>query len=186
MKKLVLAALAVVVLAGSALADFNLRLGVDFAGAVDAVKNKKMDTGFTVGVEQTFGLIPKLEVGLGAEILIPRKYADAKGASTYLPLYLTVKANPILTAPGVFFKGNVGYNVLALQADISSDFGGSAGLSGGMYYALAAGYELPLGLFFDLTYAIYNSELTSVNVNNIIGNKGSSYSTLRLNAGIKL
>jgi len=193
MKKFVLAVAAVVFTAGAALAAgesfINVKLGLDPIGNADinsfglgGSKNTKI--GFSLAGEYLYQSTDMFSIGGGVEYLLPRQFDVSDGPKlSYLPIYATVKVNPIETAKEVFFKANLGYVVLFDMSDVPG-----ADKKGGMYYAIGAGYELPMGLTVDLFYSIYNTKLSytgdflgtpiTVDVN-------CTYSKVGLNVGYK-
>ncbi|MCL2484679.1 MAG: porin family protein [Endomicrobia bacterium] len=185
MKKLVLAVLAAVFMAGAAFAAesdsfINFKVGLDVMGNTKSDmpgddENTKM--GFSVAAEYLFAANDIFCFGGGLEYVLPREIDNEYGQKiSFLPVYVTVKANPIETAKEVFFKANIGYVVMFDVTDLPSNYD----KSGGLYYAIGAGYEFPAGLAVDLTYGIYNTKITA-------GGKDydGSYSKVGINVGYK-
>jgi len=173
MKKLILklcfAVMAVAFMSGAAFAEFNMRVSIDTPGTYTAKKNnvtKAYD--FDSYVSATFsGDYMKrvagqyLSLGGGFEISIPKVYEYTKiddEAFWFLPVYFSIQTNPIPDI-GLFLKANLGYNVIFLDSAYSNHY--SVTFKGGLYYALAAGYEFPFGLIADITYAVYNGTAES-------------------------
>ena len=189
MKKLVLTALAVVFMAGAAFAAsgdsfINVKLGiVETAGSVDGSDNdgwsnsSDVKSRTSMAAEYLYALNDIFSFGGGLEYLFPREIKDWGAEISYLPIYATVKANPIPVAKEVFFKANLGYSVLFKIKNWDDD----SDDKGGLYYAVGAGYEFPIGLAVDLTYGRYESS------SSYDGYKDEfTYSKIGINVGYKL
>ncbi|MCL2484678.1 MAG: porin family protein [Endomicrobia bacterium] len=163
MKKLALAALATVFMAGTAFAAegdsfIHIRAGVDPIGTLEVgSQSGDMKLGITLSGEYLRQVNDIFSFGVGAEYLIGREIDNSNNNTklSYLPIYVTVKANPIFTLKEVFVKANLGYNILFGVTDLSS----SVDTKGGLYYGLAAGYEFPSGLTLDVSYGVYETGL---------------------------
>ncbi|MDR2192346.1 MAG: hypothetical protein LBO62_05680 [Endomicrobium sp.] len=168
--KFVLAAAAVAFMTGAAFAEFNLRTSVDTAGDYELEdKNRTWsadaDISATISGDylRSIGRLGQyLKIGGGFEVLIPRYYEHNSAKSDdvfwFLPLYLSIQTNPIQPVPELFFRFNLGVNVLFIdtnwdQSDATETY------TGGLYYAFVTGWEFPFGLFFDVTYAFYNGSI---------------------------
>jgi len=194
MKKLVLAVLAIIVMAGLGFAqgaEMKVKLGLETQNSVINQWNNVTGTnnGIAAAAEILFSAGDTVKIGPGFGVSFSRDakfpdYEKAYGISesiSMIPIYVTMEINPIKAAPGVFFKGNIGcviatvsetnpYNLLIGPTDtISSHYGG-------IYYGLGAGYEFPFGLFFD---ALYN--WNTLFVDSVVG----TYGKLTISAGYK-
>ena len=193
MKKLVLAAMSVVLLSGVAFAEFNLRTSYDLSGEFEMKSpgyssyNSKtdVDSSFTLSGEYLRRVVGDyLAVGGGFEFLIPR-FRDVNNISNwydeaffFLPLYLSIQTNPIPPVRELFFRVNIGINVIYTDSGVGSAWDEK----GGLYYALVTGWEFPFGLFFDLTYASYDASLES---NTYINEFDINYSRVSVGVGYK-
>ena len=172
MKKLVLVIAAVVFMAAAALAEFNLRTSIDVSGDYEASTggnsvSSDVNTSFTLSGEYMRCVAGQyLKLGGGFEVLMPRTYErdtyhgyKFDDVFWYMPLYFSAQTNPLKPVPELFFRLNLGYNLIYF--DTNWDIGSvrSIRYNGGFYYALAAGWEFPFGLFADVTYAVYNSSV---------------------------
>jgi hypothetical protein len=123
-----------------------------------------------------------LKCGLGLGYLVPTKIDKAASNTkiSYFPIYFTLQFNPLTRAndeylKGIFVKGNIGYN-----AYFSSDLK-NAKDTGGLYYAIGAGYEFPFGALIELMYSEYDSSSKFDD-----GSKTNfTYSCVGLNVGYK-
>ncbi|MCL2390485.1 MAG: porin family protein [Endomicrobia bacterium] len=164
MKKLVLAVLAVVFTAGAVFAGesfINVKAGVDPAGHWTelGVYNENTEFGISLAAEYLYAASDVFSFGGGFEYVLPREIENWSGTKiSYLPIYVTVKLNPVPVAKEVFFKANLGGIV---HYDFDQAGSGYEGKNGGLYYALGAGYEFPIGLAVDLTYSWYQGKVES-------------------------
>ncbi|GHT43830.1 hypothetical protein AGMMS49921_12660 [Endomicrobiia bacterium] len=131
MKKLILVVAMMFVLEGAAFSAFtgeiNLKAGLEAPGIVSLDEKVKMKVGTDtdprekenactgIGAdllcECLFPANDSIKIGVGLGYLYPRKISKAESKNltfSYLPLYCTAQINPISSAKGVFFKGNVG------------------------------------------------------------------------------
>jgi len=146
MKKLVLATLAIAVMAGSAFAqgaEMKVKVGLD-SGVSDFESSGTH--GVCASAEFVFPVDSMVKIGPGVGISFIQVY-NSNSTINFVPIYGTIEISPIKSAPGVFFKGNIGFSV----GDVSGSF--ESGSYGGIYYGLGAGYEFPFGLFFDALYS---------------------------------
>jgi hypothetical protein len=165
--KFVLAGMAAVFMSAAAFAEFNLRASVDISGdyeitAPDSGSNTAdVKTSLTLSGEylRSVGNLGNyLKIGGGFEVLVPRPYEynshEVDDGFWFLPLYLAIQTNPVPPVPELFFKFNLGYNLLYFDKNYDSD--STKNYRGKLYYSFVTGWEFPFGLFFDLTYAVYN------------------------------
>lgn len=141
MKKTIIAVFVLSFVVSSAFAKISVKGTYDFNGDDDGYKT---DSGLSLSGEYlwTFGRV--VSIGVGAEYLLPRDATDI----SFLPIYTTAKFK--IPAVGLYGKLNLGYSILA-----NNDIPNSS-VTGGVYISEAIGYELPLGLFFELGYATYS------------------------------
>ncbi|MDR1941638.1 MAG: hypothetical protein LBQ47_04870 [Endomicrobium sp.] len=141
-----------------------------------------------------------MKIGGGLQYLAPRKLdADNSPKFSWLPIYATVQVNPIKAAPEVYFKGDIGYNIIAdddfeyTTEDYDSNIvKGDTERKGGLYWALGAGYEFPFGLVLDLSYGFYYSTTEVKYQYDFLGDVAreehtfdNAYSKLTLSVGYK-
>jgi hypothetical protein len=193
--KFVLAAAVVAFMSGAAFAEFNLRTSVDLSGDYEIEDSKRKITGdaetsATLSgdyLRSIGGLGNYLKIGGGFEILIPRYYKrenynkKEEDVFWFLPLYISVQTNPIPPVPELFFRLNLGYNLLFVDTNIDYS-GATETYTGGLYYAFVTGWEFPFGLFFDVTYAFYNG---SVKYSRLYETDDVAYSRLGVGVGYK-
>ncbi|AKL98512.1 outer membrane beta-barrel protein [Endomicrobium proavitum] len=174
MKKLVLAALAVAVMASASFAssgaDLNLKLGLQAAGNLNSADYSAMlnrqgfNTGNNIGTNLGLGfaaefLFPvsnevKIGPALGIEFArdLDLDFVSGAGISfSFIPIYVTIEISPISSIKELFLKGNFGYNVATETGynqliSISNSFGG-------LYYGIGAGYNFPNGFVIDVLYS---------------------------------
>ncbi|MCL1972323.1 MAG: porin family protein [Endomicrobia bacterium] len=172
MKKLGLAVLAVVFMAGSIFAEgseMKIKIGLDTPGTVSA-SNVDLDTETGIGIALEFlfpvSKIVKFGPAIGYSFAREIKLTDfqkavgiTKETLSFVPIYATAEINPIKSLPEIFFKGNFGFNFGTLSIDQTLPFFGNVSGSTtkfGMYYGLGAGYNFPFGLFLDVLYSWNN------------------------------
>ena len=153
-----------------AFAEFNLRTSIDISGDYEVADSKRtiigdVETSATLSGDylRSIGRLGNyLKIGGGFEILVPKFYkvalTEEKDAFWFLPLYLSIQTNPIPPVPELFFRLNLGYNMLFIDSNIDYS-GASETYTGGLYYAFVTGWEFPFGMFFDITYAFYNGNV---------------------------
>jgi len=178
MKKLALAALAVVFMAGAVFAadekgEVNVGLGLALGGSAkykisnsfsnpdfegSDSKNAKLG-GISLFAEYLYPVLEIVKVGGGFQYLLEREIVKDGPKFSYFPIYLTVQVNPLSGADikEVFLKGNLGYN-LSFTDNADPFPGVNKDEKGGIYYGLAVGYEFPFGLITSLSYDSYVSE----------------------------
>jgi hypothetical protein len=209
MKKILLLLLIVLFVTANAYSELNVKAGVDTFGALSFLNKgngggRNTDIGYSAAAEYLYPVSGIIKIGLGAEYLFSRETKeelldddDTMGQLwssyefNYMPVYLTAKISLEETLEGLYLKGNIGYNVLHdLQLkstlnghSLTSDFGSDH--SGGIYFALGAGYEFPFGLLFDVMYSYY-SDSFKFDVYSDIINGRSVYTKLGFNIGYKL
>jgi len=198
MKKLVLAVLAVAVIAGAASAkgsEFKIKVGLETAGSTsisaggDSVSGLGTNLGVGAAAEFLFPVCSIVKIGPGLEASFARNINDKRftgnGYTTslfFVPVYVTIEVNPIKSAPEVFFKGNIGYNIGQMtQAFNGSVLDSSPSGETGLYYGLGAGYQFPFGLFLD---AMYSVNRLSDSLDDF-GGYALTYSKLTISAGYK-
>ncbi|MDR2437723.1 MAG: hypothetical protein LBD17_06680 [Endomicrobium sp.] len=181
MKKIILSLLLSLAILDSALANWgeiNAKFGLDYP-----TKNKLYEDisaysgkGQSVSLECLLHILMLsfLKFGAGVEYLLPRKFdKDYSETFSFCPVYITVQINPFLG--GLFIKGNFGQNI---YSDIDKEI--LADVSGGQYYDMEIGYELPFGLIVELAHSNYKASgtvrLLPVNI---------SYSKNSINVGYK-
>jgi len=187
MKKLVLVALAVVLMASSAFAkaEMKVKVGLETGGTIsDSYGSNDMDMGFGVAGELLFPVGSMIKVGPGIGVSIANisqdfymKYFGITETLTSIPIYATVEVTPIKAVPGIFFKGNLGLNIGSLSVSGPSGLVGSSSSGAGLYYGIAAGYDFPFGLFLEAMYS-GNGAAES-------GGGTLTYSKVTLSAGYK-
>ncbi|AKL98564.1 outer membrane beta-barrel protein [Endomicrobium proavitum] len=176
MKKLVLAALAVAVLAGTsfAAADLKVKVGGDFLGKSSAGgASADLNTGITAAAEFLFAVSDGVKVGPAVSYGLAREFSDNNPAQfqySYLSTYATVEVAPFEKVKGLFFKGNIGLGITDLSSGLAGVIGSTS--ESGLYFGIGAGYELANGIFFD---ALYGSH----------GFEGGSSSKITVSAGYK-
>jgi len=154
----------------------------DYDGWLAGYDKKTSDTsnpGISFGAEYLYPVWSVFKAGAGVKYLLSRKIVafdsyDEAGtvdlSASYIPVYFTVQANPVRSLQKLFFKGDIGYSFFSsgdFDKDTSKFFNDivypgdddvvKASDKGGIYFSLAAGYELDCGLFFDLAYSYYAS-----------------------------
>ncbi len=151
--------LAVAVCFGSPVfADVTLKGGLDMMGSYeisgDGEDDGDVDMGFFLGGEFTTGLSPLISLGGGLTYQLERQMSDADGddAFNFVPIYLLVHLNFPAALVDFFGAAHVGYNLFLAN----DDFKGEKDLGGGLYYAIGGGVKLPMGLQFELLYAVNN------------------------------
>lgn len=186
MRKLVLAVLAVVCLAaGSAFAVdggvINLKAGLDTAGSIsgggDFSGSDDVKMGFTLAGEYLFKFNDVFRLGGGIAYQLPREtdtYDEAK--ISYMPIYITMELSPISAARGVYFKGNLGYNVL-----FDFDRTGYEDDAGGVYLGFGAGYAFNFGLLLEMMYDFHYGTASAGPYDGSI-----SYGKFGLNVGYRI
>ncbi|GHT66683.1 hypothetical protein AGMMS50222_09770 [Endomicrobiia bacterium] len=192
MKKLILVVAMMFVLEGVVFSDFtgefNVKGGLGAYGNVslkekikingdnDQEKKESTCVGISGDLLGEF-LLPvndSIKAGIGSGYLYPRKIGkkDSKELTfSYLPIYGTIQINPISSAKGVFFKGNIGYTFFfnsigngkpsvtiddypdGKQLDENNDKIKNLKNSGGLYCGIGAGYEFSNGLTLDAMYS---------------------------------
>jgi hypothetical protein len=91
---------------------------------------------------------------------------------------------PIPLAPEVYFKADLGWNIYANTDYIDVfTYDATASTYGGPFWAIGAGYEFAYGIFAELSYNFYYSEVVIRSYNNENFNTG--YSTLSLSVGYR-
>jgi len=193
--------------------DENGNLGYILGYVGDAKHSATSNIGTSFGAEYLYPVSSVLKAGVGAEYMLSRKmisleYDDGSGgyykvdmSASYIPVYVTVQANPLKKIPGIFIKGNIGYaffNTDNLNKDITKFFNetyfpGDGDIvkindKGGLYFAFSAGYEFDFGLLLDLSYSYFQSSLDART--DYIGGWDTSsakfnYGLLGMNAGYK-
>jgi hypothetical protein len=197
--KFVLAAAAIAFMAGTAFAEFNLRTSIDISGDYEQKSVRTSNTVNTFDVETSVtlsgdylrsigGLGNYLKIGGGFEVLIPRFYKyksyEYDDAFWFLPLYLSIQTNPIPPVPELFFRFNLGYNLLYI--DTNYDLSGyTETYTGELYYAFVTGWEFQFGLFFDITYAFYNGNIKQERAFYTTQESDFTYSRLGIGVGYK-
>ena len=125
-------------------------------------QDKNVDFGITVAAEYLMKVYYNfLRAGAGVEFVTPRvvKYSGEDLRFCYLPLYFTVKTNPIPMNEELFFKGNIGMNV---YSDANED--AMRDKKGNLYWALSLGYEYRSGFIVDISYSSYSSLSSTVDL----------------------
>ncbi len=159
--------------------EINIRAGIDPVSSL-MLENKRdsqyenVDMGITVSAEYLMkAYFDFLRAGAGTEFVTPRvvKYSDKQWKFFYLPVYFTVKANPIPMNEEVFFKANVGMNV---YFDINDN--AVKDKKGGLYWSISLGYEYVTGFIIDISYGSYSFLSYRLDFN---------YSKLGVNLGYK-
>ncbi|MCL1972094.1 MAG: porin family protein [Endomicrobia bacterium] len=203
MKKLVLAALAVALMAGSVFSEgreMKIKLGLETMGAAgfnyDGNRGIDIDSDIGLGMALEFlfpvSNIVKIGPAIGYSFARYLKLSDSMQAVTninkqslsFVPIYATIEVNPIKSAAEVFLKGNIGvnYGTVSVEGTIPA-FGPfpaypykTSDYHLGFYYGLGAGYNFPFGLFLDALYSW-----------NIMYEVGGSitYSKLTISAGYR-
>jgi hypothetical protein len=93
-----------------------------------------------------------------------------------MPVYISAEISPISAVREIYFKGNMGYNVL-----FDYDVTGFENASGGVYLGFGAGYVFDFGLMLELMYGYYyGSGETPYG-----GNMSLSYGKIGLSAGYR-
>ena len=170
MKKMVLAVIAVILMSAPVFSEFNLRTSLDIAGDykiktgrgnINAPGSENYDTSVSVTLSGEY-IVPAIEnylkVGCGFELPVPRRYYRDDGYTFWhMPVYLSAQTNPVPRLPELFFRLNLGYNLLFLDTMHWDSSYISVNYKRGLYYSFSAGWEFPFGLFVDATYAVYNS-----------------------------
>lgn len=167
MKKILAVAVMMVFCAGVGFADLNVKVGLDMVGkmTIDGDGEKMSvgnELGFSFAADYMYPVHDMIKIGAGAQYLVARDMdadsnSNEKFSSSYLPIFASIQVNPFSEAAGLFFKGNIGYNVLY---DSGADFDGEdVDEKGGVYFGLGFGYEFDMGLFFDAMYGYYGSKL---------------------------
>lgn len=164
MKKVLLAVLAVAFVSGSAMsASIGVKAGVDFGGSIsgsgDTSGSTDVKSGFSLAGEVLFPVSPVVELGGGLEYVAPRDFdvSGDKSKFTYMPIFFTINVHAWPNAaPGVFFKSNLGYNVM-FSEDWSERGYTARDSKGGVYFGLGGGYVFDFGLSLDLMWGIYNA-----------------------------
>lgn len=184
MKKLVFAVLAMVFLAGSAFAvdgaAINLKVGLDVAGGISGGKDfsgsEDVKAGFSLAAEYLFKFNDVFKLGAGLEYQIPREVDINNDAKiSYMPIYISAEVSPIAPLRELYFKGNLGYNVL-----FDWDIDAYKDQSGGVYFALGAGYVFDFGLILEAMYSYYYATFTYGPYDGSV-----SYGKLGLNVGYR-
>lgn len=200
MKKAVLTVFTVFALAffsGSAFAENSvakIKVGFNLSGDTSVKEDntgnsasEKAETGFSFAGEGFHKSNDVFKVGGGAEYLAKRSIKNTSGDTkfNFLPIYITAELSPIKPLRELYFKGNLGYNVLF---DIETDnpfinaILSSLTKKGGIYYAFGTGYEFDFGLVLEAMYSHYSGGLEysspSVNID-------FTYNTFTLNVGYK-
>jgi hypothetical protein len=166
MKKIVLAALAVVFMAGTALAagDINVRLGFAYDGSsTDADGYKISDSAIDLSLsgEYLYPVADIVKVGGGMQlktVFLSMEDVDGSDSASeiLLPVYATAQINPFKnSASGIYFKGNLGFSPVYSAADGKED------AKGGLYFGLGAGYTLDCGLFFECMFESFSASYTA-------------------------
>jgi len=158
-RKLGLALLAVAVMAGASFAAqgsqfVNVRASAGITGDLNiSGQGQSLDestrVGFSVAGEYLFGIHEMFSIGAGIEYVFPTKLDDHDSRISYLPIYFTVKANPIATRPEVFFQANIGW---VASANFTNTSGSQ---TGGLYWAIGAGYEFAENWLAGIMYSSY-------------------------------
>jgi hypothetical protein len=191
MKKLLIVFAAMVLFTGIGLAegrgDVIVKLGLDPVGNFHLESEGRSDSegmkfGLNFSAEYLYPVHDIVKIGAGLEYMLERE-VDAKSADkfSYLPIYAAVKVNPISAASEVFFKGNIGYNVLFNVKDLEGD----TDKKGGLYWALGAGYEFDFGLVLEAMYGFYYSKIDFGNQSIDSFSIDYTYSKLGINIGYK-
>jgi hypothetical protein len=195
MKKLFFVMVVAVFLSSSASAQFlegdfigkvNLGIAGKFKSSKDLNYEKSFDvsSGIDIAAEYVFSVANIIQIGGGAKYLLPREVIDAakqgNTKASYLPVYALITVKPFLLP--VYFKANLGWN---LFTNLDYDLPGVKVESyGRTYWALGAGYELPLGLLLELSFNVYNAQ-TTFKGGGIDEAVDTSYYNLGLTAGYK-
>ncbi|MDR3113470.1 MAG: hypothetical protein LBU09_03760 [Endomicrobium sp.] len=189
MRKLILSLAAVAFVTGSALASqVNFNLGYDLAGSMSASKNASgsmdVNSGINLGAEYLFSTSRVFKIGGGLKYLLARETDPELFEFSYLPIYLAVQWNPMGRSQegnGLFFRGNLGYNIFSNNSPSYEARYGSQTDSGGIYLGFGAGWEFSFGLVVSLSYdLLYGSSKFGVL------DVGYSYGKTGLNVGYKL
>lgn len=185
MKKMFFALLALILASGAAFAVegavINIKAGLDTAGNMSASRdgngNKRVKVGISLTGEYLFKMNDIVKLGGGMEYLLPRDFDTEFAPSfSFLPIYLSAEITPIPPLRELYFKGNIGYNVLfdydyeLLKFDEK----------GGMYFAIGAGYVFDFGLFLETLYGFYYGSLSGG-----LLDIGVAYTKLGFNAGYR-
>ena len=173
MKKLVFALVTAIFISGAAFAasgsngEINVKAGLyPFGGFTledevmpNVYMNQKvvLEVSFSFAAEYLYPLNDIFKVGVGLEYslgMVPKNKTTSLGDWKYtaLPIYATVQTNPFIEKE-IFIKGNIGYVASPNVENAPDD-----ALDGGLYWAVAAGYEFPIGLIVELSYSVQNAK----------------------------
>ena len=194
MRKIAVFMFLVVFCAQNAFADLNLKLGCNVFGNFKVSKDDSFSSydvvtsGSILILEYLTKVSEKFKVGAGTELMMGGRVDDIELDFNYFPVvYTTVEFNPFEAAPGVFLKGNLGYN-LAFSISTEDKFFDSpyGNKKGGLHFALGAGYTFPFGIIAEAVYGYYNGEYSLTDSHGAIS-KGisASYTKLGINIGYR-
>ncbi|MDR2192347.1 MAG: hypothetical protein LBO62_05685 [Endomicrobium sp.] len=187
----VFAAMAVIFMAGTVFAEFNLRTSVDVSGKYEAGDvSADVDTSAALSGEYMRRAAGDyLRLGGGFEFSLPKTYKyqgkEMDEPFWFFPLYISVQSNPIKPAPELFFRLNLGYDVAYTDGNIEeSEY--IRTFAGGLYYAFVTGWEFPFGLFFDIKYSVHNGSVTFDHIHSSYSYKiDSVYTNFSVGIGYK-
>jgi hypothetical protein len=157
--------------------EINLKAGYQFEGLTrdnitewfeyDIHNFYQTDPGIYFGAEYLFSLFnQRLKLGAGAQYELPKEAWDGwSGEATdlenervnysLLPIYATIQYHPVKNFPGIFVKGNIGYNLLT-SIELLPEGVARPDLDekkGGLYWQIAAGLEADWGLLLECFYS---------------------------------
>ncbi|HVP18279.1 MAG TPA: outer membrane beta-barrel protein [Spirochaetia bacterium] len=196
MRKICLTA-AVVLMLGclvsvSAFADsgFSLRARVtgqfagnqSFAGPAATI-NASVNSGFAIGLEGLYKIIPNLQIGAGLEYQITRQATYngvSQGNFQFLPVYGMVRV-PFAFGPiEPYIVGRIGYGIYS--GDSTYTVSGLFATNAGLYFGAGAGIDYSLGAFSVFAEATYGLNDGSLSASGVTVN--TAYTRLDVSAGV--
>lgn len=162
MKKTFLVVLALlVVFSVSALAQFNVKVGMDFSGeftfeAESVSISADIKNGFTIAGEYVVPYSDEIDFGIGLAYQFARSF-DEVGANedatfSFVPIYGVAKYN----IEQFYVLGQLGYNMF----NTSEEFTGDLKTEGGLYYGVGGGIKIAENIFAEILYSANNGKLT--------------------------
>ena len=164
MKKVLALLVAVVFCTGTALAqgDLNVKVGFPLNHSYGEIGNNSLNTvqyDFALSADYMYPVTDIIKVGGGVEMSYRKAFAKVNRFENNqeilnLPVYASFEIKPFKSMEELFLKANVGYVVFSnYYTNSSAEVDDN---EGGLYFSVGAGYELPIGIFFDVTYKSYS------------------------------
>lgn len=193
MKKIFFSVLALVFFCGSAFAAgivIKPKVGHNISGNayynLESADDDDSPTGINLAGEFFYKMNDVFKIGEGIEYLLPREAFNSDDKFSFMAVYTTVEVSPLKPLRELYLKSNLGVNAL-FDYELNNPLISYSNQTGGLYFAIGAGYEFKFGLMLELMYSYYygSMDVTTNFPRYMKGKFNLNYETWTLNVGYK-